>query len=411
MSNILNSPEFNKKFLNIICKESKICLDFGNYGKQVNDYFDNFQNFKFAKPATRIGEASKNGAVLLIPFEKNGYKTFALLKFSLSKKADNLMYEAYVGTRFINYFSKVFPSFTDTYGYFLLNSITDYDKVMEYIHYNLPIDINAQIKLESHNNFILNLACNNPILITPLIQYFSNFNTFFNEYNNDFNNTNKEIPCLLYQIYFVLDILKDIFTHYDLHANNAGYYKPFTNKYILMNYHLENGTIISFPTIYISKIIDYGRCHFNNNSYNTNDLIDLVCENCKPRCGYRVGFSFITGKIFKDNWINPRVKNCSHDLRLISILKSKLKDKYNFFNDVIYLEKYGTPEDLTPYDKTEKIIRNVSGARESLEDFLPNWCKTELTENYYINLGITKAGDIHIYADKRPYEYIIKHNI
>jgi hypothetical protein len=416
MANILNSPEFNTNFLNIICKDSKICLDFGNYGKQVNDYFDNFQNFKFAKPATRIGEPSSNGAVLLIPFEKNGYKTFALLKFSISKEADNLMYEAYVGIHFINNYVKIFPLFTETYGYFLLRNNMSYLNIIHHIKNNIPLDINKKIDIiYKKEPYLYTNSCNTPTFITPLIQYFKDFSSLGKEFLNNFANTRKELPCLLYQVFFTLDILKDKYTHYDLHANNAGYYKPFTNKYILMNYHLENGNIISFPTIYISKIIDYGRCHFNKEYLATKDIIDVICRRCPPDCGIEIGYEAIQGMPLETAdasntsfyWINPIVKNCSHDLRLIANFKNILKTEYNFFNDIIYLHNFGTPENLTPYDKTEKIIRNVSDARESLEDFLPNWCETELTEKYYINAGITKAAEIHVYEDGRPYEYII----
>jgi len=619
MSNIFKSPEFNIKKQTL--KNYKLRI--ANILKTpefVNKYFDNFKNFKLAKSATRIGAPSQNGAVLRVPFEKNGYKTYALLKFSVSEETDNLMYEAYAGFNFINKYVNIYPIFTETYGCFLLPNKDKYLNVMRDIYNNIPVKIdNLNLKSLSLDKFSFETACANPTYITPLIQYFDNFNTFTNEYNNDFLNTYLEMPGLLYQLYFALERLKDCFTHYDLHGNNAGYYKPFTNKYIVMNYHLENDDIISFPTIYIAKIIDYGRCHFCNCVVpGTNDIINqLSFYNCNKK-----GFYWIRGTQGKpandpkssNHWVNPLVKNNSHDLRLLNILKTKLTNysvllsemetiklehsepvrenlesvnesdsdsgsseraaaakerqaraaaharaavlsdidsgsservaavakerqeairnnlyrdnlesvnlldsavakerqedeihnnneyaskmyfpynpdiydassendslkhaksypsfkkpqniknnsysvksesnlikkssnephvqfnnnpqyidnnpqytdnsdlmnidysqnggslKYLFFNDIIYLDNYGTPENLLPYDKIFKIIKNISGARKSLEDFLPNWCESQKIEEKYIKSGLKKEADIHVYYDGRPYEYII----
>lgn len=256
-------------------------------------------------------------------------------------------------------------------------------------------------------------SCLEPTLYSPLIQFFPNFISILDELKNNFLRTSKEMPSILYQLYFSLERLKDEFTHYDFHAGNAGFYKPFENKYIVMSYHLENGSVISFPTIYIAKIIDYGRCYTKD----TKIIADYICriKVCRPNCGFHKGFGVINGfpnetaneRTSSFYWINPRVVNRSHDLRLIANFSKLFKSSFPFFNDIKYLNTFGTPEDLNTYSKVNKIIRNVSDVRSSLEDFLPEWCRNELNEQYYISQGMTKAGDIHIYADNTPYEFIV----
>lgn len=417
---LLKSDEFTNKVLNKMCNNSKVCLDFGDYKEQVKNYFNNFTDFTMTKPAKTIGSSS-NGAVILIPYEKNNYKSYAILKFALSAESDNLMYEYTIGKGAINnVYSKFFPSFTETYGlYSLPNDLIIRTKLSISIKKRKPIDINTLnlTSLNSATNMIdIAKFCEDPIQYCVLTQYFPNFISISNECMNGFPNAKKEFPCLLYQIYFALDKLKDKFTHYDLHPENAGFYQPFYNKYIIMNYHLENGETISFPTLYISKIIDYGRCHI---AKATNQIIDTICNlsTCQPNCGEDFGFVTIKGlpnepaniQTSSFHWINPYVINRSHDLRLIANLKLMIPDfqkEFPFFNDIVYFEMYGTPEDLTPYDSTQKIIRNVSDARKSLEDFLPGWCQNELNEQYYIDQDYVKAGEMHIYSDgKTPYRY------
>jgi hypothetical protein len=412
MRNIVKAPNFNERLLKMVCTNSGVCLDFGKYNDLVKQYFDNFMNFNITRPAKRIGKPSENGAILNISYVKNDYQSYAILKISCAKSADNLMYEAYVGKKFINKYIDIYPCFTETYGLFSIPDILLYENLINDMNNNKSVVVKS-LNLIHLENFEIDKICINPTQYCVLIQYFDSYNSIYDEIKNGFLFTSKEMPCILYQIYFCLERLKDEFTHYDLHSENGGFYKPFPDKYIIINYHLENGKIMSFPTIYISKIIDYGRCHIKE----TKQIMDDVCQNkiCHPDCGDNYGFNVIRGipREKADDpksefyWINPLITNKSHDLRLIANFKSRFKNKFNFFNDIVYLDKFGTPQNLTPYNKTDKIIRNVSDMRESLEDFLPEWCKNELTEKYYMDKGITKAGDIHVYTDGRPYEYIV----
>ena len=65
------------------CAESNVCLALGTFSDEINNYFDHFTNFKYAKGnIKKIGETSANGFVNQIEYEKDGYKSYAILKSS-----------------------------------------------------------------------------------------------------------------------------------------------------------------------------------------------------------------------------------------------------------------------------------------------------------------------------------------
>jgi hypothetical protein len=225
-------------------------------------------------------------------------------------------------------------------------------------------------------------------------------------------------------VYFPLTILKDVYTHYDLHANNVFLYKPYEgNKYIQMRYHLLSGRIIEFPSEYIVKIIDYGRNYFDNGITNTKKILnDYVCNNarCKPNCGENVGYSIIQGDEYYPNidfhWIFPNKKNISHDLRFALLFYSFFKNN-NAFNEFYYGNKLilsssrnigrlfngnGTPEKLGGDYET---IYNIVNLRDFLETQIETYDERNMIKKY--DDTWQKKAIMDIYEDKRPYTFVV----
>jgi len=85
-------------FLRAVCLDSGVCLAFGTYANEIKKHFGGFVHFEYAKaPIKRIGVPSQNGFINEIQYEHRGYKSYAILKSSMKKTADNLMYEYLVG--------------------------------------------------------------------------------------------------------------------------------------------------------------------------------------------------------------------------------------------------------------------------------------------------------------------------
>ena len=186
---------------------------------------------------------------------------------------------------------------------------------------------------------------------------------------------------LMYQIYFPLQILRRVYTHYDLHRDNVLLYKPFgdAKKYIEMNYHLVSGRVVQFPTEYVCKIIDYGRNYFKPfciedaksaspspvitarkagvlNEKRCNDVgakMDTkkiiekhICKasECEPDCGEEAGYSILQGRTYNpyvDFYdIYPEIPNMSHDLRLIDSLRKMEMGGYNSYEKNVYNGKH-----------------------------------------------------------------------
>ena len=119
-------------------------------------------------------------------------------------------------------------------------------------------------------------------------------------------------------------MMRNIFTHYDLHQDNILICYLGMFKYIKMHYHYANKNTIFFNTCYIPKIIDYGRCHFHDKHENisTEDVFNKVCEikECDPDCGMDYGFGNITN-VPKINRLSAYKKNISQDLIYLNIIK------------------------------------------------------------------------------------------
>lgn len=465
MSNLLDNPESRyANVLNAICGTNTRgeCVDFGNYKRAINTYFNDFnidKNWKYLEYIKKIGQPSANGSIIELKFNKHGYSAYAVMKMNLRSDADNLLYEYYVGKTFINKYLNIFPCFVETYGMYKIkngsrNFLISYNSLPKdtngrILNANLPPDVFKKINNEYSINEISKTGCDygrsNDLGI--LIQHYHDLKTIEQSTNGD---DIYDIYNFLFQVYFCLHCMKDSFTHYDLHTGNALAYKPYNgNKFVEMNYHLNDGTIITFPTERLMKIIDYGRAHFEHNVNghveNTKMIVDNVCANSQlpdydddacyhgtpgsyeTFCGEIFGMNSINGensydkitnKVTRDigsfYYIHPSVKNVSHDLRLLYIIGQKI----NINANVRFTDGAGTPEVEDVASPPISIIRNVTEAFLGLK-MVNAWTGVKFVEwktktpspqakynKYGASTGWEKMGEFHIYEDQRPYEFI-----
>jgi len=497
---LANPSQRKANMLSAVCNSDTrgACLDFGIYREQIKFFFDNYLlSSPYPKTMKRIGNPSNNGFILQVEYERDNYKSYSVIKCNQSNENDNLLYEYYVGRIFINEFVPIFPCFVETYEqlYFFndpsnFNFAKSIDKTGININNNVKNNFrevkNTQNLINPLNEFANNtckFGKTNSIAI--MIQHFNNITSVYDALKNNYNNTIYDLPNILFQVYFVLNILKDEYTHYDLHLSNVFLYKPYTtNKYIEMHYHLNDGKIVTFPTEYIVKIIDYGRNFFKSlkTGVDSQQLFDLFCSNpSAPECVSNNPYDpcnsetsgIFTGE-YKDSpgsfyYISPNKKNISHDLRMIyeslqfgNIIKTlfpnaSLKYDHRFGTEeniniggkefttidmtnsnlksytidelVKICDKYNIPysendknNKLTLVNKiqantTNKIV-NVNNAFTFLLEKCYIWnnlkfigwkTKTLSSEekyNKYASPKWTKMGDMHIYEDRRPYEFI-----
>lgn len=434
LSPLLKNPESRyANVLNVICGPNTRgeCVDFGSYRSAINRYFENFnikKNKDNIKNFKKIGQASANGMIFELKFTKNNYTSYAVLKTesALSQDiSDALFYEYYIGKYFINKYLNIFPCFVETYGaYELIHDdvkqwvagLTSYAKLNYYdVKFgksfgNVTLErleipnygqLATQIEEIKYDNIdaksVAEETCKygSQHNFAILLQHYDNLTPISNIIDNEpdisvkIQNLN-EIYQLLFQVYFCLHCMKKKFTHYDLHKSNALAYKPYVGKnYVVMNYHTNDGKIITFPTEYIMKIIDYGRCYFNDSGArvkNTKKIAEQLCidstmsrsEKMKKPCYYSndngtkqyycgepYGTNSILGeykfvpqsnKLVKipNSWNHtcPPDNNVSHDLRLLNSLKNYLLISRNESSSSIamdvntnikYEHTFGTP--------------------------------------------------------------------
>ena len=413
-------------FLKSICSDSNVCIAFGTESDKITKHFNNFKDFSLlSKPAKTIGSVSSNGFIKLLTYKREGYDAHAILKSSKKDTADNLIYEYFVGL-FINKMEKRFPCFVKTYGFFeytnpavkTLMMITETnEKIVDGILKPVP-----ENQLETY----IDKSCKNPQNIAVLIQNLPDAKPIMDHIKiDDFNN--HDLLYALYQVYMPLAYLGNNFTHYDLHYENVLLYEPIKNHYIQYNYHITDSagglpSIITFKSKYIAKIIDYGRCYFNDIEStdfmgSSTTIYDKVCKmpHCVD-CGYYHGFKWLkkpNPKTMRSlDYICSYVFNKSHDLRLMHMLKTELRKKYNktaampdifrLINKTVYGTFYGTKENVTSGFPNK--INNIHDAYKMLETHISEPFMMAKNERHYA--GMQKLGDLHIYDNDRPMRYV-----
>ena len=423
LSKLANPSENMSKVLQVVCKDPDNCLAIGHYGVMIKSLFEDFRNLSLIKVDNirSLGKPSTNGFVLECPFYKNNYTAYTVLKSSASPTADNLFYEYYVGTTFINKLLAKFPVFVETYDCykyksqlllqitkhiaekrttFKASSVADLSMMIARVTHGDLLDV-AEIKK------VFEDSCVDSETFGVLIQHFNNLTAIKELFNTKYVENEYDFPYLFYQAYFALSVLGDKYTHYDLHGENVCVYKPYAgNNYILMRYH-SKGKVYEFPSEYIVKIIDYGRNYINNGATDTHSIVhDIICKTneCQPECGFQQGYATISTSDSSFYNIMPVAPNQSHDLRIFNDLNNLStpnlwKDKI-YTGDVYYEEFYGTPEDLTG---NSADIRSIHDLRAAIEETAHPRYKDEIYAKKYATW--TKVAEMDVFDDDRDYVF------
>jgi len=414
-----NLVKSSKKFLNIVCPNSGVCTAFGEHTKELNNFFKGFTDFQYVKsPLKAIGAVSVNGFVKEIEYEREGYKAHAILKSAQNWESDNLVYEYLVGIKYINRILHKFPCFLETYGLYFYNSENRW-KIMSS---TMPVHKSNLGHLILQNNIDYVKTCKDSKYATILIQHIQKAKGLDGMINMDF--LKRDLLYVLFIVYHALASVSKTFTHYDLHDGNVLVYEPVPGKFIEYHYHNKDGTITSFFSPYIPKIIDYGRSFYDNGKSNSRKIYDKICtvKECSPKCGIDSGLSWLDPKPYIT--ISSSKKNESHDLRLLNRLRggiSKLYaghpiptektfiETYNMLKKTVYgvgidepkNRSYGTEENLSI--SADKIY-NVTGAYEGLKEIVESPIVINENKTNYPNMA-DKLGDLHVYNDGRPMKY------
>lgn len=435
------APKRRAVFLNTVCSDSSVCMAFGKEDKKIKQFFDGFVKFDCVKSMRRIGAVSANGFVKELTYDKEGYKSYAVLKSSSGPKGDNLYYEYIVG-KFINKLMSIVPSFVETYGVYKYMNIKAYTKMQELdaskelldelVLLDTPNQYQTKTTSFINNKEIMKLrtACKKSQYIATLIEHIKDANTLREKcLLKQF--VKNDLLYVLFTVYYTLNRYANIFTHYDLHLNNILLYEPVKDGYIQYHYHLPGGTVLSFASSYIAKIIDYGRSFFSDNSLDyiridshPGNIYDKICnlEECskKPkksditkRCGEEQGFQWLQpGKN-----ISSVQRNVSADLRLLYMLHSSYKDFgdkyehvcenvkeqnpeiYELSKKVVYKTTYSTPENpknIYPSIDNDYEVNNITDAYYYLLDLALN--PSNIANNSLEYSSLKKLGDMHIYG-------------
>ena len=425
----MRNPQVREKmtanFLQTICSDAGVCIAFGTEANKIKAFFNNFTDFTYLTAATTIGKPSLNGIITELQYERRNYIAHAVLKCPTEYDSDNLMYEYFVGQA-VNEFMKIVPCFVETYGLALFdneNRLKFYDP-----RYDIGQKRNTKNQLPIIKEGLtffnkveldydkLDIACEKSINCCLLVQHLKGCDTMGDAVQkNNAHFCDNYLISILYTLYFSLDILKDKFTHYDLHSENVLLYMPNPKKYIHYIFHKGNETI-EFKSCYLPKIIDYGRSFFHMNSYkNSSKIYEKVCtfEECLPDCGGGRGFRFLKPG-FSKSFTEGTKRNNSHDLRLLNhinlnqYLKRKKSSSDNrlitntiesFLKNVYFTGQYGTKEQIQPLTDSTKIY-NITDAMNRLGDILKkdNIPKVNYAEGSY--------GELHIYHDQTPMKFI-----
>jgi hypothetical protein len=417
----VNPHKRRAHFLNGVCSDAGVCIAFGKETATIKKHFNGFTSFDYlTSPVARIGNVSSNGFVNVLRYSNHGYEANAILKSASSERSDNLYYEYLVG-QYINRVSMRYPCFVETYGMYKYvdRDAYHYAKNSETMGGDDLQDIIVRMP-SLHQPSDFKEACVNAQCCAVLIQHIKDADSMFAKLHTQTFVSN-DLLYVLFQIYMPLSALRYEFTHYDLHTDNVILYEPVKGSYIQYHYHMEGGNVISFKSSYIAKIIDYGRCFFedseNEHFYGSSTKIHHeLCKlsDCKPNCGQNVGFywlrPFARDKP-KRHYVSSLLRNMSHDLRLFSILKESIfahisahaKDIYQLTKQVIYMTDYGTKEE-TSSGISNKRIKNVNDLERKLQELIVNPMNIDRNDAVYASKS--KLGDMHVYCDGRPLEYM-----
>jgi hypothetical protein len=202
---------------------------------------------------------------------------------------------------------------------------------------------------------------------------------------------NLEVYNILFQLYFTLSGLREIYTHYDLHLDNVMFIKIPNNEKMKIDYNINN-IIYTIYTSFVPVILDYGRsfvdCLKIDNILNSRIFAEIACNNSscniykQPKCN-----TIESGLVIEKNendifskqenfyHINLRNKNESIDLRYLHKLMTLISNETpikKLYKEYFNKETNWVIKDMYGKVKTDEIGTPIItyGVRENLLDNL-----------------------------------------
>ena len=413
-----NKHKIRSLFLKGVCAESGQCLAFGTHAEKIRRFFGGFTSFAFLTGIKKIGASSANGLIYELKYTHQNYTSYAVLKMNAAPNTDSLLYEKLTGDT-INRYSKYYPCFVETYGSYTVPKEL-WTKLMKRIHPLLQKKDLTEFSLDPNDSYDKVESCRPAYYKTKalLIQHIKP-QPAYATFGDCLKYTwfiDTDLPFVLYQIYSVLGALANDFTHYDLHLQNVLMYRVKTYYYIVCHYHYADGSVLTFKSRYLPKIIDYGRSYVRHPDARESceEFRKSLCaiKNCNPSghpCGTKYGYTWLDPAP-NSEFINSTKPNMSHDLRLAHRAKTEMKKAgydngclFDVLDRVIFTNKYGTKEEVVS-GCDEGSIHNVKDMARAMHDFiqLPNIVKRSV-DRY---AGYRSLGDMHIYLDgSRPVRF------
>ena len=227
----------------------------------------------------------------------------------------------------------------------------------------------------------------------------------------------------MFQIYMPLAMLKDNFTHYDLHTDNVLMYYPIKDKFIQYHYHIDDNTTVQFKSKYIVKIIDYGRSY--SSQIQSDKIYKQLCDIC-VECGENDGFGWLETpkKPITNYYINSTKRNMSHDLQLLASFIRLISSNKNvmtnlnknapYISELLLRVRYNNEPSMGVIENTKipapdenglpQNIRNVVDVYKYIKYYVIS--NQSVTDAYYSSSSFGKMGDLHIYTDGRIMNFI-----
>jgi len=422
--------KIQSRYLKAICSDSGACISLGKERTKIKNFFNGYTDFSLVnKECQRIGEKSSNGFIFEIPFEKEGYHSYSIIKSTSfgdrNSIVDNLIYEWFVGMH-LNIIGNFFPCLIETYNLFRYKdqdsyrtasnsqSITNLDEFIEFIDYR---DVNIDHLIED--------SCLHQEQFCIMIQHLNNVKSindiiYPKNENDKYKIDDDEMIFTLFNVYYFLHYANSPihrFTHYDLHGGNVLLYKPHDNKKIKYVFLIEDGEEVTFESSFLPKIIDYGRCYVRTQS---EDIRRRICE--IPTCNYTIkegentyevncgdmhGYAWLNNinpnNSFQqersgeeNDFISSLYPNISHDLRLYNIVQRFGNNRHlKTMKPCVYSNQYGTAPIHKNMDPT--VIANVSDCYYDLLNKVK-----EITGMQSKSISSNLIATINVYNNEKP---------
>jgi hypothetical protein len=368
------------------CSESGLCR-----GKSLSlsDYFQMLE-FTYAKTV-------KTSPIHVIEYERD--RRFAYATLHTSGPNTNVAYE-YMAGQYLNELFKKTPSFLETYGLLMYP-----DKHQRSLVQKAGGSLASSLMPIRPDKYAM--VCGNRELLCVLVQHIPSAKPLTHFVKNPHFFIHDAL-YVFYQVYFTLSMLRKVFTHYDLHCENVLLYQPLSQGYIEYHYHLPK-EVVRFNSSYLVKLKNYSTCFFKGSKQYIHSLgQDSRCNPLEEH-----GFYFM--KPGSEKHIYGLKKNESHDLLLLKDYQrlTRMKTHTNkyiqsfvqVFEDVVYVSRDGTPEDLS----MSSGIHKVSDVEKRLRSLIQDPVRQRLNQLSYAKNQ--KIGELHVYTNGKELEFLSQKNM